>query len=172
MASTGAAQASLLTLLDCPVRGPVTLGVRLLAEDVVGFPDMSTFPESQPGPYERRMGGYLMGLLGIFAGRVPDQESHARVAELAATPRQWSAGHAVFDEIRRRLLVAMEGGDAVGSAQYALEESCCQAVYNATDPKDPFDPSSAFFVVVQAVGLASLLGVPLDTVAQVFTPDG
>jgi hypothetical protein len=101
---------------------------------------------------------------------VPDAESHARTAELAATPNRWSAGHALFDEIRDRLLAATKRRDEIRSGQYAFEESCCQAMYNATEPPDPFDPSSAFFVVAQAMGLARLLGVPLDAIARVFEP--
>lgn len=137
----------------------------------MGFPDIDRFPESHPGPYERQMGRYIVALLRVFAGRVPDAESHACVVELAANPSRWSAGHAVFDEVRHRLLAAMDSGDRRRSAQYALEESCCQAVYNATAPPDPFDPSSAFFVVAQALGLARLIGVPLDAVAGVFASD-
>jgi hypothetical protein len=138
----------------------------------VGFPNINKFPESHPGPYERQMGGYIVGLLRVFAGRVPDAESHARVAELAATPGRWSAGHAVFDEVRDRLLAAMDRGDELRAGQYSFEESCCQAVYNATDPPDAFDPSSAFFVVAQAMGLARSVGVPLDAVAQVLSSKG
>ena len=37
--------------------------------------------------------------------------------------------------------------------------------------EDPFDPSSAFFVVGQALGLARLVGVPLEAVAAVFAPN-
>lgn len=137
-------------------------------EGEVGFPNMQTFPESDPGPYERQMGGYIVGLLRVVAGRVPDTESHACVADLAANPNRWSAGHAVFDEVRRRLLAAMDRRDSIRCDQYALEESCCQAMYNATEPPDPFDPSSAFFVVAQALGLAQSLALPLDSVAAVF----
>jgi hypothetical protein len=134
----------------------------------VGFPRIHYFPERDPGPYERQMGTYIVGLLRLFAGRLPDAESHARVVELAAAPSRWSAGHAVFDEIRHRLLTAMDRGDRLRSGQYSFEESCCQAMYNATVPPDPFDPSSAFFVVAQALGLAQLVGLPLDAVAAVF----
>jgi hypothetical protein len=131
----------------------------------VGFPDINTFPDSNPGPYERQMGGYIVSLLRVFAGHMPDAESHACVTELAANPKRWSAGHAVFDEVRRRLLTT---SSRIKSGQYFLEESCCQAMYNATEPPDPFDPSSAFFAVASALGLTSLVGLPLDSVAAVF----
>ena len=137
-------------------------------EEPVGFPNIDEFREGHPGPYELQMGRYIVGLLRVFAGRMPDAESHSRVAELAATPSRWSAAHAVFDEVRRRLLASMNQGDGLRPVQYAFVESCCQAIYNATSPRDPFDPSSAFFVVAQALGLAPLVGLPLDAVAAAF----
>jgi hypothetical protein len=137
----------------------------------VAFPDIQTFPECHPGPYECQMGGIITRLLRVFAGRVPDAESHARVAELVADPARWSAGHAAFDEVRRRLLVAMKGKDTSREGQHHFEESCCQAVYNAADPRDPFDPSSEFFVVPQALGLARVVGVPVAEVVAALAPD-
>lgn len=133
--------------------------------------DIHSFPEADPGPYERQMGKEIVGLLRVFAGRVSDAESHACVAELAANPNRWSAGHAVFDEVRDRYLRATRRKDEPKCSQYCLEESCCQAMYNATNPEDPFDPSSAFFVVAAALGLAKVLGVSLDEIAGVFAPE-
>jgi len=140
----------------------------------VGFPNIHRYPESHPGPYERQMGGYIVALLRLSERCVPDAESHTCVAELAANPDRWSASHAVFDEVRHRLLGVMNRGDRIRSGQYHFEESCCQAMYNTTEPPDPFDASSAFFVVAQALGLARLVGVSLDLIAGVFTqiPDG
>ena len=118
------------------------------------------------------MGGYIAGLLRVFAGSAPDTESNARVLELASTPGRWSAGHAMFDEVRDRLLAATKAKGGARVSQYSFEESCCQAMYNATEPSDPFDPSSAFFVVAQALGLAQAVGIPLEVVAAVFRSVG
>ncbi|QDU19735.1 hypothetical protein [Urbifossiella limnaea] len=137
----------------------------------MAFPELDDFPERHPGPYECQMGGIITDLLRVFVGRVPDAESHARVAELAATPARWSAGHAVFDEIRRRLLAAMKAKDVPRECQHHFEESCCQALYNATAPADPFDPGSAFFVAPQALGLARAVGVPAAEVVAVLAPE-
>jgi hypothetical protein len=117
------------------------------------------------------MGGIIASLLRVFAGRVPDAESNARVAELAATPARWSAGHAVFDEVRRRLLAASKSQDQAREWQHHFEESCCQAMYNATGARDPFDPSSAFFVAPQALGLARVIEVPVADVVAVLAPE-
>jgi hypothetical protein len=132
------------------------------------FPDIREFPESYPGPYERQMGEYIAGLLLLFQGRVPDRESNVRVLELATTPSRWSAGHALFDLVRDRLLAAMEVKDGAQCAQYGFEESCLQALYNATEPPDPFDASSPFFVAVQSLGLARVVGVPMDAVVGIL----
>jgi hypothetical protein len=136
----------------------------------VAFPDIHRFPESHPGPYERQMGEHIANLLRLFVGRVPDVESNARVLQLAATTSRWSAGHAVFDEVRSRLLSAINAKDRSQEWQHHFEESCCQAMYNATDPPDPFDPGSAFFVAGQAIGLARAVGVHVEAVVAVLAP--
>jgi hypothetical protein len=117
------------------------------------------------------MGEIIARLLQVFDGHVQDAESHARVVELVASPSLWSAGHAVFDEVRRRLLIAMRAKDTTREWQHYFEESCCQAVYNASDPRDPFDPGSAFFVAPQAFGLARAVGVPVAAIVGVLAPE-
>jgi hypothetical protein len=133
----------------------------------VGFPDIHRFPVNHPGPYELSMGRRIAGLLRLFQGHVPDAESSARVLELASTPDRWSAAHAVFDEVRRRLLKINHSGRP-DEWQYHFEESCCKALYNSSGPSDEFDPSSAFFVPVQALGLAPAVGVSVEAVVAVL----
>ena len=76
----------------------------------------------------------------------------------------------MFDEVRRRLLAAMNAKDWPREWQHHFEESCCQAMYNTTDPPDPFDPGSAFFVAGQAIGLARAVGVPVEKVVAELAP--
>ena len=90
----------------------------------MAFPDIHAFPESQPGPYEQQMGRLIAGLLHVFVGRVPDAESNTRVLELATNPGRWSAGHAVFDEVRGRLLSGVDANGRSQECQYGFEESC------------------------------------------------
>ena len=138
----------------------------------MAFPDIQKYPQKTPsGPYERQMGSVIVGLLRLFEGRVPDAESYRHVSQLAATPDRWSAAHAVFDEVRHRLLAADKVGDAPRQWQYCFEESCCKTLYNATDATDPFDPSSPFFVAGDALGLAQTVGVPLMLVVAVLAPN-
>jgi hypothetical protein len=114
------------------------------------------------------MGRLVAELLRLFRNHVPDQESHSQVSELTGACERWSAGHACFDEVRGRLLVAIEQDDETRGAQYSFEESCCKAIYNATEPPDPFDPSSPFFIVPAALDLANAVGIPAAEVAAVL----
>jgi hypothetical protein len=134
----------------------------------MGFPDIDAFPETDPERVERKIGSDIAGLLRMFGGRIPDPESNARVSELANTPERWSAGHAVFDEIRDRSLAVNPRKDKLKKMQYVFEEYCCKAMYNASRPPDPFDAEAAYFLLAYALGLAKLLGVPFDEVAAVF----
>lgn len=134
----------------------------------MAFPEIRDFPTSHPGPYERGMGRTIAVLLRLFRDRVPDSESASRVAELADTPDRWSAAHAVFDEIRGRLLNAE--GDPPRTRQYEFEELCCKSLYNATAADDPFDASSPFFVVPAAFGLAEAIGCPTESVLEAMKP--
>jgi len=125
------------------------------------FPIFALYRTCHPGPYERGMGEAIVRLLQLFKDHVPDQESNALVLKLATNSSKWTAGHAVFDKVRDRLL---DTDDQNRTAQYNFEESCCKAIYNASDPSDPFDPSSAFFVVPEALSLANVLGIPVEAV--------
>lgn len=133
--------------------------------DASAFDD---YARSLPGPYEREMGTRIVKLLTLFDGHLYDAEIHASVVALAKTPSRWSAGHDVFDEVRRRLL-GVNQKDNARQAEYAFEESCLQAMYNATNPDDPFDGSSPFYIAGQALALAQTIGIPVSEVVAVLT---
>jgi hypothetical protein len=134
----------------------------------MGFPDIRSFPLSHPGPYERQMGEMIARLLRLFQGRVPDRESSERVLELVSTQDRWSAAHKLFDEVRTRL---NRTADVTEQYQYSLEESCLQAIYNATDAQDPFDSCAPFFITIQAIGLARVVGLnDADVIAALLSP--
>lgn len=134
----------------------------------MAFPKIDEFPVSHPGPYERGMGRVIAELLRLFRDRVPDSDSAVKVAELAAAPDRWSAAHAVFDEVRRRL--CSSENDVPRGRQYSFEELCCKSLYNATGTDAPFDASSPFFVAPAAFRLAEALGVPSESVIKVLNP--
>jgi hypothetical protein len=134
------------------------------------FPDIHKFPKASIGPYERNMAGTITALLRLFKDRLPDPETNLRVLELSINMDHWSAGHAVFDCVRNRLVSAIDSKDLVLQAQYYFEESCLQAMYNATNPRDPFDPSSPFWIAGQAIGVARCVGVRIDDVVNIVSP--
>jgi hypothetical protein len=72
--------------------------------------------------------------------------------------------------VEGRLLKASKAKDLPREWQYAFEESCCKAMYNATTPRDEFDPSSPFFVAGEAIGLARSVGIEVEQVANVLCP--
>jgi len=133
------------------------------------FPQLHTFPTVRPGAYELQMGLSIVRLVNLFASVVVDRESNRATCRLAADPERWSAGHAFFDEIRNRLFVAIKKRDNAREAQYYFEEACCQTIYNATNPVDPFDPSSPYFVAPFAFALAQSLGIPVAQVVATLT---
>lgn len=130
----------------------------------MAFPDLTSFGGAYPGPYERQMGGVIVALLRLATAQSPDAESNSHVLTLATIPESWSAAHRSFDEVRRRRLQASRMQDQLREAQYRFEEACCQAMYNATEPDDPFDPSAAFYVVPYALDLARAVNVSCTAV--------
>lgn len=110
------------------------------------------------------MGRSIAELLHLFAPHVDDKESNSRVLELVSNQTLWRAGHVVFDEVRRRRLVATKQENLKLEYQYYFEESCCQALYNAIEPPDPFDPSSAFYVAPSAISFAKFIELQMDDV--------
>jgi hypothetical protein len=135
----------------------------------VSFPSIRDFAVQRPGLYELQMGRVIADVVRMFSGYVRDDESNAAVLELAQSFEYWTAGHAVFDELRRRFLAASRKGDGERAAQYVFEEACAQALYNACDPPDPFDSSSPFFVPGSALMLGELLGVQPADLLRVLT---
>ena len=136
------------------------------------FPNLQDFPKGRiPSPHARQVGEMIVALIRLFEGHVPDQESHARVLELAMAQDKWNAGHKLFDVVRTRLLAAMDDKDTIKCAQYGFEESCLETIYNESRPDDPFDSVSPFWVPISAIRLASVTGIPLDAVLAILLQD-
>jgi len=122
--------------------------------------------------YEARMQVDILALLRLFQDRVPDPETHAWVAELAADSDRWRSGPDVFDRVRARNLQAIDARDRVKECRYCFEEVCLQSFYNETYPIDPFDSCSPYWVIKNALLLARAVGVPIVDVAAVVATEG
>jgi hypothetical protein len=116
------------------------------------------------------MGEQIAGFLGLFQGCVPDATSNAIGLKLAVAPDRWSAGHALFDIVSSRLLVAMRARDQIRYLQHELEWSCLQALYNATSPVHRFAPGAPFWIAGAALRLARAVGTPEEAVVAVLAP--
>ena len=134
------------------------------------WPDIHTYPDSNPRPYERDMGERIAALLRLFQSVVPDLETNAKVLELAICPLRWSAAHALFNNVRRLLLVASTEKDQAKSAQYHFAEACLKVLYNATNPPGPFDPGAGFWIAGASIHLARRVAVPVEAVVAIFAP--
>lgn len=120
--------------------------------------------------YESQLQADILALLGLFRGRVPDPETHAWTAELAADRDKWEGGHDLFDLVRGRNLKAIDSGDRVRQCQYCFEEVCLQSLYNETDTLAPFDSCSPYWVIKNALVLAHAVGVPSQDVVAIVAP--
>ena len=58
----------------------------------------------------------------------------------------------MFEEVRRRGLTS--AGDPLREGQYFFEESCAQAMFNATNTNAPFKSCAPFLVAPAAIALA------------------
>src|SRR5262249_13848114 len=121
--------------------------------------------------YEAGMQAHILALLRLFAGRVPDSETHAWVIELATDRERWERGHNVFDRVRLRNLEAIKLRDRVRECEYCFEEVCLKSLYNETYPCAPFDPDSPYWVIKNALGLARVLGMPVRDVVGIVAPE-
>ncbi|MDX2220024.1 MAG: hypothetical protein SF172_13465 [Burkholderiales bacterium] len=106
-------------------------------------------------------------LLGLFAAKVQDRETHGWVASMVADERKWVLAHDVFDKIRSRNLVSQ---DSRLCAQYFFEEICCKSIWNETDTDAPFDSDAPHFIIKSAIGLARVLAISDSEVLLVVVP--
>jgi hypothetical protein len=120
--------------------------------------------------YETAMQKDILGLLGLFSGRVPDPETHGWVLRLASDRDTWPQAHKVFNKVRQRTLTAIDAKDSRRECQYMFEEVCLQSLYNETNAVDPFDFCSPYWVIKNALCLAQALGIATDEVVAVVAP--
>ena len=112
----------------------------------------------------------IIALLRLFDGRVPDAQSHAWVLALASDREKWHEAHGLFNKIRRCNLEAINTKDFAREGQYCFEEVCLKSLYNETQPADPFDSDSAYWIAKAAFALARGVGVPVEAVVEIMAP--
>lgn len=122
-----------------------------------------------PSPYGRQVGASIIALSRLFQDQVPDPLSLRQILNVALS-EDWSRAHGVRSQVRSRLLLTSNAEDPVRLAQYWFEESCLETLCNDTQPDDPFDSISPYWVVPNAIKLAGQLSVPIDDVLAAVWP--
>jgi hypothetical protein len=122
-----------------------------------------------PSPYGRQAGASIIALLRLFQGKAPDLLSARQVLNVALS-NDWSRAYEARSQVRNRLLLTSKADDPIRLAQYWFEESCLETLYNDTQPADPFDSISPYWVVPHAIKLAKQLSIPIDDVLAAIWP--
>ena len=102
------------------------------------------------------MGETIARLIAVFSA-AHDPTVHALLTSIANAPGRWPEAKAARGRVRGKLL---ETRDPNLRAQYYFAEACFESLYNETNPVDPFDSVSPFWVVPHALTLAETLGLP------------
>ena len=114
------------------------------------------------------MGESIARLVSLFDGRVPDAEVQERLGVISADAGRWAEAHRYRNTVRDRLLATE---DRLLRGQYGFSESCLESLYNETDPRDPFDSVSPFWVVPNAIWLAQQGDIPVEAILEAIRGD-
>ena len=90
-------------------------------------------------------------------------ESINQVIRLAGSPSEWGLAHAAFSSIRSQLLKLERMRDRSTEQELVyhilyLSESVAKVVYNGSNPDDPFDEDSGWWVAQCLRNVVDLLG--------------
>jgi hypothetical protein len=104
----------------------------------------------------------------LFRPYVEERATWQEVEAMIRDESTWQGAHALFDRIRIKTLSVQEGDDKL-NCQYSFEEICAKTLYNFSDPVDPFDVDSPFWVIPLALRFSRFLKLPdsavLDAIA-------
>lgn len=101
---------------------------------------------------------YIVSLIDFFRNRCSDTAVMEELRRMALDKRSWPQTHALFDRIRVRTLEAERAADCKLAAQRLFEEVIAKTLYNLSYSSAPFDPDSPFFVIPNAIALATSIG--------------
>jgi len=110
------------------------------------------------------------GLVDLFGVDCSDKETLNELGLMAADHSRWHLGHALFQRIRSKTLIAERSNDSVKLAQCMFEEACAKTFYNLSLHPAPFDSDSPYWVIPNAIALARHLCIPESKVLHVVAP--
>ena len=101
----------------------------------------------------------IIELLEYFLPQCEDRLTMQEVKDMASDWRKWSDGHKLFDRIRTKTLLVERNIDQLIVCQYLFEEICAKTLYNLSNPRDPFDADSPFWILPIALQFAKAMGI-------------
>jgi len=113
----------------------------------------------------------IQALLDLFEDKVPDKASNRLVKKFASDKAKWYEAHGLFTTIRERNLKAIKEGNKKKECQYCFEEVCAKTLYNITGSSAPFDADSPYWVIKNALSLATALGMSTEEIVNIVAPN-
>ena len=102
----------------------------------------------------------IKNLISLFEPYCEDRRAVAELNAMIEDDSKRHLGHALFDRIRTKTVVAEQRREERLIAEYLFEEVCAGTLYNLSDALDPFDPDVPFEIVPSAFLFARSVGVP------------
>ncbi len=84
----------------------------------------------------------IVELLAFFAPHRDDNSTFQKLQAISGDTSRWKKGHALFSEIRVKMLKADETNNERLQHQYSLDEICAKTLFNMSEPQQPFSAQS------------------------------
>ena len=107
-------------------------------------------------------------LAGLFGPHCSDRTTLDALTLMMDDRTSWPGAHRLFQEIRRKNLIAERTRDGLLNAQYCFEEVCAKSLYNMSREPSPFDPDAPYWIIPNAISLARRLGIDDAVVIRAF----
>ena len=101
----------------------------------------------------------IASLIRLLAPHCQDRETIDELDAMVADHRKWRRAHDLFDQIRRKTLMAERSKDQKLASQYLFEEICAKTLFNLSGSNAPFDPDSPYWIIPNAIAFARHVGV-------------
>jgi len=102
----------------------------------------------------------MEGLIRLLAPHCEDRATIDALSSMLSDERSWAKAHDLFDEIRRKTLIAERSRDLKLTSQYLFEEICAKTLFNLSDTDAPFDPDSPYWIIPVALSFGRQVGIP------------
>jgi hypothetical protein len=111
----------------------------------------------------------LDALISLFEPHCADTGTMRELRALLHKESDWPTAHYLATRIRSKTISAIKTSNAKSEAQFYFEEMCARTLYNMSNPKKPFEPDSAYWIIPMALKLARTLEIDSRKVADIAT---